>query len=202
MKIRLLIFSFVLLSFVTSCVSITKESPKKRFFSIEADISKIKKNSSPKFAKLRVNKLKITSNYEGKEFIYRKDLDFESDFYNQFLVSPPTNITEQTINWINESKLSEVITNRLGGSDSNLVLEGNINLLYADFTGGKIFSILEIEFYLSDNTKDQILFKKVYSKKISSSDKDPVSILKGWNQGLTEILLSLETDLREVVVSP
>lgn len=199
MKILIISLCFLLISILNFC-SITKEAPKKRYFSIEADASKIKKNSSPKFPKLRVNKLKITSNYEGKEFIYRKDLDFESDFYNQFLVSPPTNITEQTIHWINESKLSEVLTNRLGGSDSTLALEGNINLLYADFTGGKVHSILEIEFYLSDNTKDQVLFKKVYSKKISSADKDPVSILKGWNQGLTEILLSLETDLRSVVL--
>jgi hypothetical protein len=143
--------------------------------------------------------MKISSNYEGKEFIYRKDLDFESDYYNQFLISPSTNITEQTIHWIDESRLSDVITNRLSSSDSNLVLEGNINLLYADFSGGKIYSVLEIEFYLSDNSKDQVLFKKVYLKKILSSNKEPVSIVKSWNQALTEILIGLESDLRAIL---
>lgn len=195
--------TFILLTLfalsLTHCVSsISREAPKKRFFTIEADLTKIKKSPTVKFTKLRINKMKINSNYEGKEFIYRKDLDFESDYYNQFLTAPPTNITEQIIAWINESKLSEVITNRLGSSDSNLVLEGNINLLYADFSGGKIYSILEIEFYLSDNTKDQVVFKKVYSKKILAPDKEPVSIIRSWNQGLTEMLIALEGDLRGV----
>ncbi len=173
MNIQYFIFTLVFAISLTNCVSsISREAPKKRFFSIEADAGKIKKSTAVKFSKLRINKLKINSNYEGKEFIYRKDLDFESDYYNQFLTSPPTNITEQVITWINESRLSEVITNRMSSSDSNLLLEGNINLLYADFSGGKIYSILEIEFYLSDNAKDQVVFKKVYSKKILATDKD------------------------------
>ena len=200
MKNKSLLFIICSILFITSCVSISKEAPKKRFFIIEADTSKIKKSSIFKFNKLRINKLKISPNYEGREFVYRKDLDFESDFYNQFMVSPPTNITEQVVQWINESKLSEVITNRLSSSDSSLYLDGNINLLYADFSLGKTHSILEIEFYLSDNLKDKILFKKVYSKKITSPDKDPVSIVRSWNQALTEILITLETDLREVVI--
>ena len=201
MKSKFYTICLIFLIAVIHCVSISKEAPKKRFFTIEADISKVKKSSSFKFNKLRVNKMKISSNYEGKEFIYRKELDFESDFYNQFLVSPPTNISEQIVNWINESKLSEVITNRIGSSDSNFVLDGNINLLYADFSGGKILSNLEIEFYLSDNEKDKILFKKVYSKKIPSTDKNPASIVRGWNKALTEILISLADDLSGIVMS-
>lgn len=198
-----LVFIFTSLAFAISllgCVSISKEAPKKRFFTMEADTTKIKKGSAAKFSKLRINKLKINSNYEGKEFIYRKDLDFESDFYNQFLTSPPTNITEQVITWISESKLSEVITNRISSADANILLEGNINLLYVDFSGGKIYSVLEIEFYLSDNAKDQVVFKKLYSKKILAPDKEPVSIIRAWNQGLTEILISLESDLRGIAL--
>ena len=200
MKKTFFIFILAFVISLTTCVSISKEAPKKRFFTIEADINRVKKSSTVKFTKLRINKMKINSNYEGKEFIYRKDLDFESDYYNQFLTAPPTNITEQIITWINESRLSEVITNRISSSDANLLLEGNINLLYADFSGGKIYSILEIEFYLSDNIKDHVVFKKVYSKKILSPDKEPVSIIRGWNQGLTEILLSLENDLRTITL--
>lgn len=196
MKQILIILSFLIL--VIGCVSISKEAPKKRFFTIEADLTKIKKGATVKFSKIRVNKLKINSSYEGREFIYRKDLDFESDFYNQFLTSPSTNITEQIIAWINESKLTEVVVNRISSSDATLALEGNINLLYADFSGNKITSILEIEFYFVDNANDKIVFKKLYSKKVSAYDKDPVSILRAWNQGLTEILINLETDLRAI----
>lgn len=199
MKIVSVILFFLV--FFSSCVNFSKEAPKKRFFTIEADASKIKKASSFKFNKLKIQKLKISPNYEGREFVYRRDLDFESDFYNQFLVSPPTNITEQVVHWINESNLSEVVTNRLSSSDSNLTLDGNINLLYADFSGGKIHSILEIEFYLSDNMKDRIVFKKVYSKKILATDKEPVSIVRSWNQALTEMLVTLETDLRNIQIS-
>lgn len=200
MKIKLVFFILGLTFFYSCVVGISKEAPKKRFFTIEADTTKIKKGSSFKFTKLKINKFKINPNYEGREFIYRKDLDFESDFYNQFLVSPPNNITEQIIVWANESRLSEVVTNRLSSSDSNLLLEGNINLLYADFSGGKIYSTMEIEFYLSDNTKDQVLFKKNYSKKIQAQDKEPVSLIRAWNQALTEILILLESDLRAITI--
>jgi len=51
MKKIVSIFCFTLVISLIGCVSISKEAPKKRFFAIEADLSKIKKKPNSQIPK-------------------------------------------------------------------------------------------------------------------------------------------------------
>lgn len=185
----------IILLIVLNCNPFTKEQPNKKFYSLEANLTKIQKASAPKFQKLKINKFRISPEYEGKEFVYRKELIFETDFYNQFLISPSTNITEQLVQVINQSGLSGVLTNRVAGSDSNFILEGNINSIYVDFSKNKVVTNLEIEIYLTNSTKDEVIFKKLYQQKKELKEKNTDQFVKSWNQSLTEISTELLKDL-------
>ncbi len=181
--------------FIFYCNPFTKEQPNKKFYSLEADLNKISKNSKPKFQKLKINKFKISPEYEGKEFVYRKGLIFETDFYNQFLISPSTNITEQIIQVFNKSGFSGILTNRVVVSDSNYILEGNINSVYVDFSKNKPISILEIEIYLTDSIKDETIFRKNYIQKKELKEKNTDQFVYSWNQSLTEISTEILKDI-------
>lgn len=189
---------YLLVILVLNCSFFSREQPNKKFYSLEINPNKIQKNSIPKFQKLKVNKLRVSPEYEGKEFVYRKELVFETDFYNQFLVSPSTNITEQLIQALNYSKLSSLVTNRILGTESNLNLEGNINSLYVDFSKSKIYVSLELELYLTDSTKEEVIFRKNYNIKKEIKEKNIDEYVKTWNGSLTEIFNQLILDLNSL----
>lgn len=185
-------FAILLLGFCSS-------PPQKRFYSIETDTKKITKGSV-KIKKLKVNKLKILTNYEGKEFVYKKKSEYESDYYNQFLVPPATNITDQLVNWLGDSGFCGIVLNRIGSTDSNIVLDGSINALYADISDQKAPKVIvEIEIYLLDNLKDTILFTKKYSRVKPFQEYTSEGLINAYNEVFTEIFYQLENDMRKEV---
>ncbi|MCB1191885.1 MAG: hypothetical protein KDK90_15675 [Leptospiraceae bacterium] len=194
---KLMILLIVLFAF--NCISLKKEFPEKKFYIIEPDKTKIVKRAN-KIDKLKINKLKISPFFEGKELVYRKnDVNYETDFYNEFLIYPASNITEQVITWLISSGFAKYSINRAAGLDSTYILDGNINLLYGDFKSEKPKAILEIEFYLFDHSSN-VLFKKLYHTETELEKKEPAYLIKGWNLGLTKIILNLEDDLRKVTL--
>lgn len=197
LKIQTTLFLLVFIFFSLECISLKKEFPEKKFFIIEPNQSKIIKRN-PKIEKLKVNKLRISPFFEGKELVYRKnDVTYETDFYNEFLIFPASNITEQITNWFISSGLVKYSLNRTPTLDSFYVLEGTINSLYGDFRDDTPKAVLEIEFYLLDDAS-KVLFKKAYKTQTTLEKKEPESLVKGWNIGLTKIILKLEKDLRKL----
>ena len=55
---------------------------------------------------LNVQNFSIDIAFSTKSFVYRKgQSEYETDFYNQFLIRPEDMITEQTRDWLSESGL-------------------------------------------------------------------------------------------------
>ena len=182
------------------CSIFTKIQPNKKFYNIEVDYNKISKSDKPIFERIRINKLRISPQFVTKEFVYKKDLEYETDFYNQFLIFPSTNITEQLIILFNEIKLSKIVTNRLEGADTSLNIDGNINILCIDFSNSKIQAVLELELYLTDYSKDIIYLKRTYKKLIPIKEANVDNYIKSWNLALTEILIQFIGDLKTIQI--
>ena len=65
---------------------------------------------------VEVRRFTIASAFGSKSLIYRTgEFRYKSDFYNEFLVSPSTMITEKTHNWLSESGLFDRVM--ASGSD-------------------------------------------------------------------------------------
>jgi uncharacterized lipoprotein YmbA len=184
---------------LAGCVSVEKSYPDKRYFVLEAA-----RGNSPDAAKngvvLLVSGLRVSPRYDGRSFVYRRsEVVYESDFYNQFLVAPGPQLTEEVRRALSQAQVAQHVIGTSSQLEPTHVLEGTVDALYGDFRDpGAPKAVLEMEFFLSKETptKADILMRRRYTKSVAVSGRTPEALVKGWNDGLSEILSALTADLR------
>jgi hypothetical protein len=109
-------------------------------------------------------------------------------------------VAEQTRRWLAHSGcLGQVLP--LGSSvDATHLLEGNIAKLYGDFrdeTSAR--TVMEVEFFLVDirTRKPTVAFHGTYGATADISEAKAESIIAAYNQCLHQILMKLESNLRQ-----
>ena len=187
---------------VTGCLNLKTGYPVKNYFLLDA--KRTDKKGDEKGPMIQVQRFRISPRYQGKGFVYRfEKLKFESDFYNEFFISPEDMITEQVQQWLSESKIFTLVTDRNSEPPPDCVLEGWITELYGDFRNGETpKAVMELKFlFLSANkSPGQILFNKRYRADVPVKEKTSSLLAKGWNQALETILHQLEQDLKLVLI--
>jgi cholesterol transport system auxiliary component len=195
--------SFYLGLFLASLVlnsgcSLKQKYPAKLCFVIEAKRSgtaPIRTNDTV----VQVRSLRMAAPFQGKAFVYRMgELNYESDFYHEFLVSPQLLLTDQVHLWISSSGLFRNVLGGASRAEAGQGLEGNVSELYADFREKSApKAVLGMQFFLmkEDAGSPQIIFHKVYRQEIAIEQKGPEAIARGWSTALKRILTDLEADL-------
>lgn len=190
---------FVLLAAAASCVTVEKSYPDKRYYVIEATRGAASGDGKASGV-LLVSSLRVSPRYESRSFVYRRsESSYESDFYNQFLVAPGAQLTEEVRRALGQAQVAQYVVGASSQSEPTHVLEGTVDALYGDFRDlNAPKAVLEIEFFLAkeSTTKAEIVTRKRYAKTISVNGRTPEALVKGWNDGLTEILAALVADLR------
>jgi len=189
----------LLLAFLYSaCVSLERSYPDKRYFVIETR-ENAKRASTEGQQILLMPNLHISPRYADRSFVYRiSEAGFESDFYNQFLSSPATMISEEVRKGLAASRLFKFVLGPSSSLPAHYVLEGSVNALYGDFRNGdRTGAFLEIEFFLHNEGPPNIgiLMQKRYTKSVVLNEKSPDALVKGWSQALEGIVAMLITDL-------
>lgn len=194
-----LIFSlfFGLLAFVIACGSVSKTYPEKKFYLIELD----KLNSDeipPKGTAFKIRRLSLSQKFEGKEFVYRRDnVNFESDFYHTFFISPSANLREEIAKGLLDQKIFEFDANQNARWEPTHFIEVSVSDLYGDFRNEpKAILNLEAFVYTETGLNVTLLLKKNYQKSISINKKEASDLVVGWNRALSEILKEMQQDLR------
>jgi len=186
----------------TGCLNLKTGYPAKNYFLLDA--KRTDKKGDEKGPMIQVQRFHISPRYQGKEFVYRfEKLKFESDFYNEFFISPDEMITEQVQQWLSESEIFTLVTDRNSEPPPDCVLEGWITELYGDIRSGETpKAVMEIKFLLLSANKSpgQILFKKRYRADVPIQEKTSALLAAGWNQALEMILNQLEQDLKSVPI--
>jgi cholesterol transport system auxiliary component len=153
---------------------------------------------------LQVSNIRVSPRYADRSFVYRtSEAGYESDFYNQFLIAPASLITEEVWKGLAGSQVFKYVISASSPLQPSYVLEGAVNALYGDFRNSDSpRAVLEMEFFLTSEIpqKPGILLQKRYAKSIPLSGRSPEALVKGWNQGLEEILTSLVADLKVATV--
>ncbi|MCB1176320.1 MAG: hypothetical protein KDK36_01965 [Leptospiraceae bacterium] len=203
MKFYKLIFKLFLILLIASgslfCTLLPeKKNPEKKNYLIIPDKTKFKKGLK-KFDYIKVSKLKISSYYEDKGFVYKySDVHFESDFYNEFLTFPVANFQEILNTWIVRTEIGELAPN-IVPEEKLFHIGGHILSLYGDFSDSKNpKAILEFDIYVQKATDSTIIFKKTYSKSIKMKNSEPEQLVLGWNKAITDILLNFEKDVNKI----
>lgn len=193
----------VAVTFVIGC-SLEKKFPDKRYYVL--DVSRpVADSSTANDVVLSVRTLRVSPRYERKGLVYRTgELNFESDFYNQFLISPSAILTQEVRQWMEASGLFQSVVASTSHMEVSYVLEGNITALYGDYRDtGSPKAVLEIQFFvISDvSVETEVVFQRDYGKQVSLKETSPQALVDGLNEALREILTALERDLRETTLA-
>lgn len=149
---------------------------------------------------IEVRRFTIDPAYNTNQLIYRVgQFKYESDFYNEFLVSPAVMITEKVRNWLSASGLSRMILEPGSYVEPTHIIEGNIVALYGDFRDmSSPEAVMEIRIFLLETRagmEPNILFGNTYKSSVKLESKGPQGLVAGFDKCLENILTNLETDL-------
>ena len=148
---------------------------------------------------LDVQSFNVDTAFSNRSLVYRKNQsEYETDFYNQFLIRPEDMITEKTRSWLSESGLFELVLEPGSHIDASHVLEGNIITLYGDFRDkSSPKATMKIRFFLIKLSGKSVVFAKTYETTSESNKRTAESLVEAFDNCLTNILSDLEEDLRE-----
>jgi ABC-type uncharacterized transport system auxiliary subunit len=148
---------------------------------------------------LDVQSFNVDTAFSNRSLVYRKNQsEYETDFYNQFLIRPDDMITEKTRSWLSESGLFKWVLEPGSHIDATHVLEGNIITLYGDFRDkSSPKATMKIRFFLIKLSGKSVVFAKTYETTSESNERTAESLVEAFDNCLTNILSDLEEDLRE-----
>lgn len=151
---------------------------------------------------VEVRRFTVETAFSTKGLTYRKgEFEYESDFYNEFLIAPGAMVTEKVRNWLSASGLSQRILDPGSYLDPTYVLEGNVVALYGDFRGkSSPKAIMEIRVFLLDMktaADPAIVFGKTYKSSVTLDSEGSGDLVRALDSCLVEILTDLEADLAE-----
>ena len=196
-------FVLVLLALCAACVGIEKSYPDKRYFVLEVNRN-VNPSNPPGNGVLQIANIRVSPRYEDKGFVYRTSgSSYESDFYNQFLVSPAALLGEELRKGLAQSQIFRHVINSSSQLEPTHVLEGVVDALYGDFRDpGAPKAVLEMEFFLRKESasKADIVAAKRYAKSVAVTGRSPEALVKGWNEALEAILSALVADLKSATL--
>jgi len=195
--------AFILLALASGCVGIEKSYPDKRYFVLEVNRN-VNPSNSPGNGVLQIANIRVSPRYEDKGFVYRTSgSSYESDFYNQFLVSPAALLGEELRKGLAQSQIFRHVINASSQLEPTHVLEGVVDALYGDFRESSApKAVLEMEFFLRKESpsKADIVAARRYAKSVAVNGRSPEALVKGWNEALDAILASLLADLKSATL--
>lgn len=152
---------------------------------------------------LAVRDFTVNPVYEGRSLIYRKgESQYESDFYNEFLITPHVLLANQTRNWLYRSGRFKTVLESGSLVEPTHILEGNVLVLHGDFRGRDLpQAVMQIRIFLiaGTQTQPQIVFTRDYQASREAQARTADALVAAFDQCLVQILSALEEDLGKVL---
>jgi ABC-type uncharacterized transport system auxiliary subunit len=195
-KVVVLCSLVIVLMLLPGCIE--KKAFNQRDFLLEASRNDPQQKTSKDII-LDVQSFSVNTAFGTKSFVYRKNQsEYETDFYNQFLVRPEDMLTEQTRDWLSESGLFKWVLEPGSYADATHTLQGNIIALYGDFREeSSPKARIKIRFFLVKLSDKSVVFTNTYEAVSEFKDRAAESLVEAFDACLTNILSDLEKDLQE-----
>jgi len=193
------ILIFILLTL--GCSGLQKDAVIKQYFDLKPDVPVSSKNNPKQGDTLIVKAFSINPTFDSYSFVYRiGENEYRTDYYSEFTSYPSKLITERTSETLYGSTyFRPALTD--DKKDITYRLSGKINKLSGDFTD-KNNTKAAIELMLILEKKDGSSFKPVLSNTYTADeaipDKNPSSLVSGWNTGLSKILNQFITEFQHL----
>jgi cholesterol transport system auxiliary component len=200
--LRNLIGLAILLLGMISCAGILRqEAPDRRHFALEATRKGPLWVRPPFEGALAVDQFGIAQAYGRRNLVYRMgETEFESDYYNLFLVNPGELITQETRKWLLQANLFDAVPPRGGVLRPAYTLHGQVLEMYGDFSRGPGAAVLSLQIFMTHEPlgPTEVLLQKRYQRRVPLDERSPAGLVRAYNEGLSSILQELERDLLEL----
>ena len=174
-----------------------QQSYNKRYYVLEA-VREANHISTKRESILSVQRFTIDSAFESKGLVYRKsEFEYESDFYNEFLISPAVMITEKTRNWLAASGIFARVLDKGSYAEPTHTLKGNITALYGDLRNRKAIIEMRIFLIASAAREESVILARTYTSSCGLHSETTEGLIEAFDSCLRQILIDLERDLGE-----
>jgi len=187
---------------LTGCLSLSKSYPEKRSFVLDVGAPP-QETSSNSTKVLKINRLRVSPLFAGRAMVYRTaDLQYESDFYDEWFVTPSVLVTQQLQNWLAHTGRFQLVLQGTNHIEPTHFLDGTVTEFYGDFRESPR-AVLGIEFHLLDAMNEgQLSFRRTYHQDIPLTDRSPDALARGLTEALRTVLVTLTKDIGDVQPVP
>jgi uncharacterized lipoprotein YmbA len=190
-----------LVTFAAGC-SFTP-APKPQYFLLDpgkpVSMKSLRPSDSP--ANAAVSFVDVAAPFASDGFVYRVSPGtWETDPYNQFLVSPADMMTSIIRNWTRESGLYGDVALPGAGGGQDYLIDCDLTEIYGDFRNPSApRAVLTIEaqvFHRTDKGRDMVL-RKTFTQSVRIASRTPAALIEAWNEALRVELSQLLRALGE-----
>lgn len=196
--------ALILLAGMFGCVKLERPTLDRKYFTLDVDRTGMSVHKIDSGKNLIVRRVKISPRYEDRDLVYRVgENSFEADYYNTFFIPPASLVTQELRLWMGETKLFAHVLGPESMSTGELILEGMVNSLYGDYTGPTPQAVVEMQFFLLDNSNPDIpiIYSRNFSKKNPVDALNPDALVRAMNKGFKDIFSELEEDVAKVIAN-
>lgn len=182
----------------TGCLDLKKSYPEKRSFVLDVGAPPQETPANGAIV-LKINKLRVSPLFAGRAMVYRvADLQYESDFYDEWFVAPGTLVTQQVHQWLSRLAGFETVVVGTNHIEPTHLLEGTVTEFYGDFRAAPR-AVLGLELHLLDLMHErQSFFRRTYHQDVPLSDQSSDALARGLTEALRAVLVDVAKDIAAV----
>ncbi len=152
---------------------------------------------------LQVNKAYVAAPFHEKSFVYRIGKNqYSTDYYHEFLVSPAQMVTQLAVDWLRKSGTWAKVHHSGEAVTASRALDLNLLELYGDYQeAASPRAVVRLRVTLwavnGEDGSQTSLLEKEYSARVDVADREPGSLVGGFNEGLKQVLGKMAADLQK-----
>jgi cholesterol transport system auxiliary component len=188
---------------VAGCLDFKKSYPEKRSFVLDIGVAQQQETPSKGNMVLKIHKLRVSPLFAGRAMVYRvADLQYESDFYDEWFVAPATLVTQQTSNWLSGSGNFQLVLFGTNHVEPTHLLEGTVTEFYGDFREAPR-AVFGMDLQLLDAVHEHhVFFRRTYHRDVPLSDRSPDALARGLTEALRTVLIEVAKDIAAADAAP
>jgi len=188
---------------LTACLQLNKGYPEKRTFVL--DVTSGAESQTPDSSLvLKIHKFRMSPMFAGRPMVYRiGELQYETDFYDEWFVPPGTLVTEQVHGWMARRGRYRIVLAGSNHVEPTHLLEGSVTEFYGDYRSAQSFkAILGMELYMLHADSGQVMLRRTYHEEVELTDRSPDALAEGLTQALRLVLVDFEQAFAGVPAEP